>query len=172
MAKVTLDFTNAEDGFKLVPEGEYICKVTKVEVKQGSKAKYFNWELTVGLGEYKGSKLFEITSLSVDALWRLRGFLQSCGIEVPRSKFNVDTDLVVGKIVGVTVVHSEYVKDGQKKISAKPAETFRVAKGASGWQRVNTEAAADDEDETEVDVSSPEVDLDMDDAIVPDEIEI
>lgn len=150
--KFNLDMTNVSDGFTLVPEGEYICKVTGVEKKDGTKAPYLNWELTIGTGPNKGSKLYYITTLSPNALFSLRDFVIACGIPVPKAAFQLDTDKIKGSVVGVKVAHEDYEKDGQTKTSAKPVEFYPMVKGPDGWKRktATPETKKQDIDEDDV----------------------
>ena len=113
--KFKADFTNVSEG-GFLPAGEYVCKVTKAELKQGSAAKYINWELTVGVGDQKGSKTYYITSLSVKALFKLREFMIACGLDVPKAVVDIDTDKILGRVVGIKVVPGTYVdKEGNTK---------------------------------------------------------
>lgn len=164
MARFNVDFTNAGDGFQLVPEGDYICKVSKITVEDGTKGKYLKWEFVIGTGDYKGQKLYHNTSLLPQALFNLRNTIIALGIDVPKSAFSIDTEKYVGKIVGITVTHREYTKDGQKKKTTDIAELWRAIKTAKGWGRsgakdaiLDKPAAKPKEDEEEVpfDVDAP-----------------
>lgn len=106
--KVNIDFSKVKDFGEAVPEGTYLVKIKKVEVKDGDQAKYFAWESEIADGDYKGSKIWWNTSLAPNALFNLRNMIEACGIEVPRSKFQVDTDLLLGKTLGVIVEHDVY----------------------------------------------------------------
>ena len=138
MAKFKADFTNVGDGFTLVPEGDYICKVAKITVEQGDKGKYLKWELVIGLGEYKGQKLFHNTSLLPQALFNLRNTILALGVNVPKSAFTVDTESYIGKILGCTVTHREYKKDGQNKKAADLAELWVAKRTDKGWTRAGS----------------------------------
>lgn len=169
MAKFNVDFTGVGEGFVLPPEGDYICKVTGVELKEGPKGKYLNWTLTIGTGEYKGTKIYHITSFAPNALFNLRNFLIACGNEVPRAAFQVNTDTCVGKVVGVTTYHDEYEKDGKKKKSLKIDECYRVVKGSNGWVRVDENKTAADAVLTPIEEEEEILPFDLDD---DDEIDI
>ena len=128
MPKLNVDFTGADEGFKLPEEGSYICKVKSIVMKEGQKARYLQWELIIGVGPDKGTKVLHNTSLSPNALFNLRNTLIACGLDVPATVFQVNTDACVGAIVGIELGHREYEKDGQKKKSAQVNEIYRVAK--------------------------------------------
>jgi hypothetical protein len=103
----------------------------KVDVAEGQKAKYLKWELVIGVGDYKGSKLFMNTSLSPNSLWNLRNTLVACGLQVPKSVMQLDTDKLPGNIIGVTVGHETY----ENKERAKVADVWRPVKTEKGYQR-------------------------------------
>ena len=142
MPKINVDFSGVEDGFKLPEEGRQICKVKSIEIKDGPKGKYLKWTLVIGTGPDKGAQIFHITSFAPVALFNLRNTLIACGQQVPKSSFQVNTDLCINKIVGVDVVHSEYMKDGEKKKSAKVGEIYPVAKTENGWVRTDKQESA------------------------------
>lgn len=171
MAKYNVDFTGVGEGFTLPPEGEYICKVTGVELKDGSKAKYLNWTLTIGTGEHKGTKIYHMTSFAPNALFNLRNFMIACGNEVPKAAFQVNTDTCVGKVVGITLFHEEYTnKEGKLRTSAKADEVYRVVKGSNGWVRVDENKAATNVVLTPPPVEEEEIPFNLEDD--EDEIDI
>lgn len=165
MARIKVDMTNVQDGFVTVPEGDYICKVSKITLETSEKgSKYLKWEFVIGIGEYKGQKIWHNTSLLPQALFNLRNTIQALGIDVPKTVQSIDTDKYIGKIVGITVVHEEY----QGKPKAKVADLWRAAKSAKGWGRATVAKAEkvldkpdpEEEEEDVVDVSSVAVDED------------
>ena len=166
MPKVNVDFSDVSEGFKLPAEGEQICKIKSVTLEEGQKAKYLKWVLVIGIGPDKGSQIFHITSFAPSALFNLRNTLIACGLQVPKATFQVNTDLCIGKIVGITVVHQEYEKDGEKKKSAKVAEIYAVTKTDRGFVR-----AAQAQTEAVIDTpQTPQADFSLDDDV--DEIDI
>jgi hypothetical protein len=130
------DFTNVSDSGGGLPVGNYICKITKAELKDGEKGKYIKWELTVGVGDQKGQKIYHNTSLTVKALFKLRDFMSACGLKVPKSMVDVDTDEIVGKIVGISVIAGTYVKDGVTKDKVDIDDIYEVEKTEKGWGKV------------------------------------
>jgi hypothetical protein len=137
MAKFQADFTNVSEGGGRLPAGEYVCKVTKCEVTQGEKAKNLKWTLTVGLGDHKGDTMMFNTSLSVKALFKLREFMIACGQDVPKAVVAVDTDKLLGSVVGIKVVDTTY-KDkttGEEKPSTEVKDIYEVKKTDKGWVR-------------------------------------
>jgi hypothetical protein len=139
MAKIKVDMTNVQEGFVTVPEGDYICKVSKVTLETSEKgSKYLKWELVIGTGEYKGQKLFHNTSLLPQALFNLRNTIMALGLDCPKAVQSIDTDTFIGKIVGVTVAHEKY----EGKDRAKVADLWRAVKGEGGWGRATANKAA------------------------------
>jgi len=70
--------------FEPMPVGTYEAVLTGVEerVAQSSGDPYLNWEFTiVGPSEYDNRKVWDITSLSEKALWRLRQTLVALGLD-------------------------------------------------------------------------------------------
>jgi hypothetical protein len=141
MSKIKVDMSNVDEP---VGAGDYICIVSKIEVKQGDKAPYLKWELKIGTGESKGLKLFTNTSLSPKALFRLRDLLVAMGMKVPKSAFEIDTDKFIRKIVGVTVVMKDY--EGRKVPDIKGF--WKPEKDENGrYHKPEPESALPDEDE-------------------------
>lgn len=142
--KFKADFSNVSEGGGRLPAGDYVCKITKAELKDGAKGKYISWELTVGVGSEKGQKTYHNTSLTVKALFKLRDFMVACGIPVPKSIVDVDTDVIVGKIVGITVTDSTYTnKEGKVVDSTEIKDIYEVKKvDGRGWVKAS-EATVD-----------------------------
>lgn len=150
--KLKVDMTNAEDGFPLLSEGGYICKVAKITLEDSKStpgAKYLKWELIIGTGEFKGQKIWHNTSLQAKALFNLRNVIMALGIDVPKAMVNINTDDYIGKIVGISVVHGEY----KGKPKAEISDFWRTIKNENGkWVRAAKDAkAAVAEAETEED---------------------
>ena len=150
---ISLDFSGVEDGFKNVEKpGKYNVKITKVEAKKGkdSGKPYLNWELQVLDGEYKGARLWYITSLSPQALFNLRNLLTAAGIEVPKSMVKIDLDSVIGRIVTAKVIMETYNGEERPKV-----------KEVIAAQAITANDDFDDELDTDtVDMDEDEIDLD------------
>jgi hypothetical protein len=106
------------------PPGEYVVQVEKYNIKEtkdvnpetGKKGSYINWELTITEGEYKGKKLFHMTSLSEKATGLLKSFLEPCGVEIADDN-SFDPDEAIGAQIKVVVAHEDY--DGQPREKIK-----------------------------------------------------
>ncbi len=146
MAKFKADFTNVGEGpGTQVPDGDYVCKVSKITVEQGDKGKYLKWEFKIAVGDEKGKSLFDNTSLTPQSLFNLRNTIIACGIDVPKSAFAVDTDKYIGKVIGITTGTREYTKDGKKKTATDVVDKWRAVKGPKGWGRINAKEDVEDE---------------------------
>lgn len=132
MPKINVNFEGVEDRV-LVPEGDYVCKVSKVEMKKSESSgyNYISWQLKIGTGTSKGQVMFHITSLKPTALFNLRNTLIACGFKVPAKAMNVDLDQLPGKLIGITVYHEEY----KGKPSAKVKDVWEPEKTDAGWGR-------------------------------------
>lgn len=160
MPKFDVDFSGIEDGYKLPQEGDYVCKVKSITLEDGPKGKYLKWTLVIGTGSEKGTSVIHNTTLVPAGLFSLRNTLTALGVEVPKSSLRINTDAYIGKIVGITISHREYEKDGQKKKSAQVAEIYQVVKGEKGWTRADQKVT--EELDTPTKESAPKDDLDDD----------
>jgi len=106
---VTVDFTDVETR-ELIPDGDYHVRVEEIEQEEGDKGPYLNWVLKIPSGEYKGKKLYYMTSLTKQSLWNLRAVLEALGVEVPKSKMSLDLPSYKGLEMGVTVETEIYRK--------------------------------------------------------------
>lgn len=111
--KYTVDFTNVKDDFAPISEGVHVVIVSGVEQKPGKQYPYLNWEGTVQDGNDKGKKQWWITSLAPEALFNLRNMMIAMGIQVPKSKFDIDTDLMLKRPLGIRV--EQYLYEGKTK---------------------------------------------------------
>lgn len=143
MPKFNIDFSDVSEGFSLPPEGDYVCKVKSITLEEGQKGKYLKWTLVIGTGPNKGAQVFHNTTLVPAGLFSLRNTILACGIEVPKSTMQINTDLYIGKILGITLNHREYEKDGQKKKSAQVSEVYPVVKTDRGYVRADQKVKSD-----------------------------
>lgn len=82
MGSININFADVESGFDAIPEGVYPAIVEKVEVRESKSSdyNYLNWEWTLTEGEHEGRKMWQITSLSPKALFRLKDQLIALGV--------------------------------------------------------------------------------------------
>lgn len=94
---------DAEGGELLVDAGVYAAVLNKVEEKKGQAGPYWEWEFQL-MEDADGNdlevkpKVWENTSLSEKAAWRLRDMFEA--FEVPT---DTDTDEILGQWVQLTV---------------------------------------------------------------------
>ena len=160
MSKFKVDFTGVSEGggSKVLPGGDYICKVTKIEPKLSGKGnRYLKWTFVVGVGPNKGSKIFHNTSLTPKALWNLRNTIIALGIEVPKSSFEIDLDEYVGKVIGVNLIETTYKNnEGVEKPTNEIVEMFIAQKSESGWGREKPKEIIDDKIEEVTNIEDEE----------------
>lgn len=93
---------------KLLPDGDYPGKVTKV-ADHKSKAGNPQWlySITITDGPGKGSVYPYYCGQDADQLWKVRNLFVAAGMNVPKKKVKLDPNKVVGKRVGVTLEEDE-----------------------------------------------------------------
>ena len=101
----------AEDGgsYEAVPDGRYICKLIDVEAKEGKTAPYWNWSYEINEEPYVGRRLWDNTSLSEKARWRLGQVFAAFEVAA-----DTDTDELIGREVAI-VVGSETAQAGKRQ---------------------------------------------------------
>jgi len=86
--------------FSPLPVGIYPCVLREVEVKEGKKAPYWNWEYEVIPGhEYAGRRFWNVTSLSPKAAFKMKETFEAFGVPT-----TTDTDELVGSVVNLEVI--------------------------------------------------------------------
>jgi hypothetical protein len=77
---LNIDFTDVKV-IEPIPVGVYQVLVTDAEAKEGKDFPYVSWEFTVDGGEFEGRKLWNNTSVSPKALWKLKEALIALGAD-------------------------------------------------------------------------------------------
>lgn len=118
MAKATAhiaDFTNVKEGgtfnTKRIEAGDYLAKIAKVEdapVKSGENKGRAQYLFTIKLVDQPSSTFPYYCQLTENQLWKLRNILVAAGKSVPKKKQKVDPNVIVGKLVGVSIEDDEY----------------------------------------------------------------
>jgi hypothetical protein len=154
-----LDFTDVKDGGsfnkKRVPSGDYEARISKVvdaptKKKDDGTGGEPQWLYTIELTKvYTDRKFPFYCKLTANQLWKLRNLFIAAGKPIPKKKVKLNPNLVVGKIIGVTLEDDEY--DG--KLQSNIIQTF-PASDLEG----NDEPDEDDDmtDEEELDDEEPE----------------
>lgn len=108
--KRRIDFTYTSDGIQPLPAGEYVMHVFDVADKSSKDgAPGVNVTLKVAEeGEYKGRTIFYYLSEREGALWKVRGFLEACGAQIPKKAVMVDYGKCLGKTLIATLSTRDY----------------------------------------------------------------
>lgn len=90
------------EGLGALEAGTYLGILNKVTEKEGRESPYWEWEFSI-VGteegeEIKGGRLWENTSLSERALWRLKDMFGSFGVEL-----DTDTNELIGQYIWLVV---------------------------------------------------------------------
>lgn len=163
MSGSSVTFPKDYDGnskFKVLPEGDYILKIKKAEVKKRQDARagekvwpYYDFTCVVMNGPHKGEVIHHRTTTKPDALFALGALLEACGIKVkPGKKIEGLPDLLVGNTFGahVTVEEREYKGSDGKKHKGENNDlklAFPVYKGEDGVWHKGSEADGDEMEE-------------------------
>ena len=117
---IRVDFTDVQSNFEPIPEGKYDAVVFDVEqrISQAQKP-YLNWLLKIQGGEFDGRSAFFMTSLSPNALWKLKQVLHNLGWTSEELAGNLELDLVdlAGKECTIVITHEEYNGETRSRVS-------------------------------------------------------
>jgi len=152
--KLKVDFSGVDPdirrggGVAHIPEGDYLAKIVSSEIRESEKSgsRYISWKISVHNGEFKGKTLYHITSLKPEALWNLRNFIHAAtNKNVAGKALNVDTSVLEGKVIAITVEDDEYEgKVRSRIVDTRPKDELEV-------DEAEEEEEAEDESEEEVD---------------------
>lgn len=106
---VSVDFSGVESGGFSVPDDEYLLEVVSIEEKESKEGNpYLAWKWKIAEGPFKGATLYDNTSLTQKALWRLKMLLECIGEEVPNGKAELNFKSYVGKTSLANVANETY----------------------------------------------------------------
>lgn len=114
---VTVDMSGVESGGKAVPDGVYAVVVHEISEEEGDKGPYLKWVFKITDGPASSALLYDNLSLSPKALWKLKGLLETLGVEVPDSSMELDLEEYIGMEMTVTIANEEYQGKDRPKIS-------------------------------------------------------
>lgn len=142
--KVVVDLSGVTS--RTVPtEGIYSVKVEDIESTESSTGNpLLKWVFVITDGKFKGSKLFENTSLQPQALFKLKSVLEGLGVDIPKKAFDLDITSLIGLTAEVDVVTEKY--EGNKK--AVIAEY--IVDGEDDEEESDVEELIEDLDEDEL----------------------
>ena len=153
---VKVDFTDVEDGYAKVKDGDYLTKIVDIEQKDSQSGNpYLKWVLEISEGKHSGKKLSHITSLQSQALFNLKSTLQALGVEVPRSKMSLRIKDYLGLPLATVVENELY----QGKSRSKVVEVY----SAEDWEDEEDEEEEEEEEDDEEDEDEDDDDEDEED---------
>jgi hypothetical protein len=108
-----------------VPEGKYLCRVDKIEMRDskntpGNKNLHVEYIVTGG-SEFDGRRLFDELSLSMKALWRVRDFVEACGIFPGPDGFKTEEVMGAHLYVGV-IMEARQTRDALGQLVVVPGK--------------------------------------------------
>lgn len=131
------EFTGNEDaggGFDPIDTGNYRASIFGVSREVGKKSgkPYLHWEFVITEGEpFAGRHLFDNTSLSDAAKWRLVQLLKAAGIDVPKGRLQLNPADLLGRelILAVGQEPDDYRDpDGDEGLMRNVVNGFRPAR--------------------------------------------
>jgi len=109
---IRVDFTGVEagGGGRLLPEGTYLFEIKEVEQDTGADSgqPYLKFTLKVAEGDYVGTQAWDNFSLQPQALWKLRGLMETLEMEVIDGEMDIDPKEFIGILVNADILHEEY----------------------------------------------------------------
>lgn len=97
------------EGRARIEEGDHLVHVKAVEMKEGDKADYFEWQFSV----VGGGVLYYVTSLSENSLWNLRSLLDALQVDIPDEDTEIDPSDYEGLPLMVNVEKETF--EGKKR---------------------------------------------------------
>jgi hypothetical protein len=113
---VRVNFKDVESR-KTPAEGDYIVEVLEATSEKGPSGDMIKFTLEVAKGEFKGSKLWFYCPLAENSLWKLHGFLEALGEDVPSDEMDLDLSELVGKQCVGILTHETYKGRKQAKMT-------------------------------------------------------
>ena len=115
MSKRTI---NLED--ELPTHGEWFpVRIDRSEEKEGPKGPYINWMMVITDGEFTGSPIWHITSLSTP--FKVRQLYEACGLPIPKrnEEHDIEGDLQGKQFLALIKHESMDKSDPSARVSAK-----------------------------------------------------
>lgn len=145
-----VDFSGVESsGSRHVEDGEYLAQVVSVEQQEGESSgqPYLAWKWKIlEEGDAKNATVYDNTSLTPQALWRLRNLLESIGEEVPDGRMRLVLDKYVGRKCRIEVTNETY----QGKQKARVTAYLGAAKAKAKAKPETSDDDGDDDDKPKV----------------------
>ena len=160
-----LDFTGVEGKRgRRIPEGDYLFKITDWGVNNEKQLLRIKVDILKGPTEGEFS---DILSLKQNSLWKVRAFLEACGLKLKSSLNKMNLEKLMGRTFGATVADDDYGGKTNSRMNDFFTKEEYEALSAGGDDAEDEDEDEDEEDE-DVDVTSDDED---DDEIDVDEEE-
>lgn len=145
-----VDFSGVESGgSRHVEDGEYLAQVVSVEQQEGESSgqPYLAWKWKIiEEGDAKNATVYDNTSLTPQALWRLRNLLESIGEEVPDGRMRLVLDKYVGRKCRIEVTNETYQGKQKPRVTAY----LGAAKAKAKAKPETSDDDGDDDDKPQV----------------------
>ena len=117
--KLSVGFDGDERTFESVSPGKYAAFVNSIVEKGTPEKPVLNVRLVIAEGQFQQRSVFTNCVLTPEAKWKLQNLLLAAGLVKQGTKgdWNGDTNDLIGKKVGVTVIEEEY--NGEMRAAVK-----------------------------------------------------
>lgn len=136
MPRVNFKEVDEEQQFTIIPEGEYVAEIAKVEEKKTKKGDdMWNVQFKIIEGEHKGASIFTFLVFNEGGYGNIKKLYKEIGgFDLAKTHNCVPSDIDGEKVV-ITVAISEYTnKDGQKvKGNSIPYGGFKSIADGDEW---------------------------------------
>lgn len=156
-----------------LPEDEnpftFIVQKGDMKVGEESRKKYIEWQLVVAGGEFKGKRVYHVTSLQEKALFNLRGMMEAAGVAVKDARASAIIKTMTGKRFKANVMDDEYDgktksvlddyviesddededEDEEEEAPRRSRRSSRTSSGSKGRSRRSRDEEEDEEEEEE-----------------------
>jgi hypothetical protein len=133
---------DAKSSFEPLPDGVYHALLRDVDTtREGPKGPYWSWEFEVIDDEFKGRRLWNNTSLSKEAAFKMNEAFTAFGVTS-----DTDTDDLIGQVVKLQV-STRTIQEGSRK--GEPANQIDRVKPADDEVKEQVDAEAKSKKEME-----------------------
>lgn len=111
MGRTSINFAEVEGGFEAVPEGTYDVVIEKVEVRESKSSEhdYLSWEYKIVGDDYEGQRLWDITSFSPRALFRMKDVFEALGVLEDEMTLDWDDDVEITQQSGPMLLEPDVI---------------------------------------------------------------
>lgn len=156
MAKASvknIDFSGVKDRGRhnrnRIPAGDYLAKVTGVVDSKSSKDSEFQYVFDIKIVKRPSSVFPYYCKVTESQLWKLRNLLIAAGKSVPKSKTKVDPNVIVGKLIGVTIEDADDYNDREQSEIAGVFPASELEDGGEDTEEIVDDSEEEEEDEEE-----------------------